>query len=136
MKKILFFWFLLLVAPKLFSQNYPADSSGIFTGVPDSLPHFKNTIQDWYSFLQKTLNATTPADNGAPVGRYTSVITFVVNEDGTLTDLEIAKDGKYKTGEEALRLMKLSPAWQPAFFKGRPVKYKFRQEITFQVVNY
>jgi hypothetical protein len=136
MKKILFFSFLLFIVPKIYSQNNLTDSLGIFTGIPDSLPHFKNMIQDWWKFLQKTLIADIPAQNGAPAGRYKPVISFIVNEDGRLSDIEIAKDDKYKTGEEALRVMKLSPPWQPAMFQEHPVKYRFQQEFTFEVVNF
>jgi hypothetical protein len=135
MKKILIFSFLLFIVPKIYSQNNLTDSLGIFTGTPDSLPHFKNTIQDWWKFLERNLHAQVPADNGAKPGRYEPVISFIVNEDGSLSDIQIKKDDKYKTGEEALRVMKLSPAWQPAMYQGHPVKYRFHQEFTFQVTE-
>jgi hypothetical protein len=118
---------------KTYSQN---DTTGIFNGTPDSLPHFKNYPQGWYKFLENNLNAQTPADNGAKPGRYEPVISFIVNEDGSLSDIKIKTDSKYKTGEEALRVMKLSPPWIPATYQGHPVKYRFEQKIVFQVVAF
>jgi hypothetical protein len=112
------------------------DTSGIFTGTPDSLPHFKNYPKGWYFFLERNLNAQTPVDNGAKPGRYEPVISFIVNEDGSLSDFTIKTDGGYKTGEEALRLMKLSPPWVPAMYQGHPVKYGFEQKIAFQVTSF
>jgi hypothetical protein len=136
MKKIFGLAFILVsfFSLKTYSQN-TVDTSGIFTGTPDSLPHFKNAKQGWWKFLERNMQADVPAMNGAPVGKYQPVISFIVNEDGSLSDIKIQKDDKYKTGEEALRVMKISPPWIPAMYRGHPVKYRFQQEFTFQVVK-
>lgn len=62
-------------------------------------------------------------------------VEFIVNEDGSLTDLKIKQSkllgeewkherAGYGLDEEALRLVKNMPAWQPAAKDGKPVKYK------------
>jgi TonB family protein len=62
-------------------------------------------------------------------------VEFVVNEDGSLSDVDIKKSkllgekwkhekAGYGLDEEALRLVRNMPAWQPATKDGKPVKYK------------
>jgi Gram-negative bacterial TonB protein C-terminal len=137
MRKIIILIFISIsfLTLKTYSQNNAADTSGVFTGTPDSLPHFINYPQGWYKFLEINLESQVPADNGAKPGRYQPIISFIVSEDGSLSDIQIKKDGKYKTGQEALRVMKLSPPWQPAMYQGHPVKYRFEQKITFEVTD-
>ncbi len=137
MKKafVLFFISVSFLSLSSYSQDNTIDTSGIFIGTPDLLPHFKNYQQGWNYFLIRNLDAQLPVNNGAKPGKYEPVISFIVNEDGSLSDIEIKKDDKYKTGEEALRVMKSSPAWQPAVYHGQPVKYRFEQKFTFQVLK-
>jgi hypothetical protein len=137
MKKVFVLVFISIsfLSLKMYAQNDSVDTTGIFTGTPDSLPYFQNSQQDWLRFLQKNLKVTVPANNGAPAGKYQPVISFIVNEDGSLSDIQIEKDDKFKSGEEALRVMKLRQSWYPAIYQGKPVKYRFHQKFIFVVTE-
>jgi len=113
--------------------NSSKDKTSIFTGVPDSLPCFNGGKPAWIKFLEKNLNAGIPAEKGAPEGTYIPEVSFIVNEDGAISDIKIIKKVKYGTTEELIRLMKISPNWQPAIVNSKPVRYRTTQTITFKV---
>ena len=69
----------------------------------------------WRNFLRKTLNPNVPVDNGAPDGKYTVIIKFIVNPDGTLEDIKPEMDPGYGMAAEAMRVLKNSSKFN--FFK-------------------
>ncbi|MEO1653976.1 MAG: energy transducer TonB [Bacteroidota bacterium] len=60
-------------------------------------------------------------------------ISFVVNPDGSISDIKIIKGLGYGCDEEAIRLMKNSPRWQPAVQGGKIVKSRMQLAIDFQL---
>ena len=84
-------------------------------------------------FLERNLDVTIPSRNGAPNGRYTVNLNFVVESDGSISDVSTENNPGYGTKEEAIRIMRISPKWKPAIQNGLTVKYRARQQITFVV---
>ena len=56
----------------------------------------------------------------------------MVEKDGSLSELTILRDIGYGTGEEALRVLKLSPNWIPGKVNNIPVKTLYSLPITIQ----
>lgn len=90
---------------------------------------------NWENFLRRNLNANVPADNGAPTGNHTILIQFVVDIDGTVSDIKPITNLGYGMEQEAIRVMKKATKWEPAFQNGHHVKAFRRQPITFQVLG-
>jgi len=90
---------------------------------------------DWNKYLERNLNAQTPADNGAAPGRYTVTVSFLVSKDGTISEVQALNDPGYGCGTEAVRVIKKGPKWQPAIQNGRNVIYRQKQNITFEVTE-
>jgi protein TonB len=90
---------------------------------------------DWNKYLERNLNAQTPADNGAAPGRYTVTVSFLVSKDGTISEVQALNDPGYGCGAEAVRVIKKGPKWQPAIQNGRNVIYRQKQNITFEVTE-
>ena len=88
---------------------------------------------NWEKFLIKNLKAETPVDNGAGAGRYTVIILFVVDKEGNVSDIKALTNHGYGMEQEALRVIKKSPQWEPAIYNGYKVKAYHRQMITFDV---
>ena len=88
----------------------------------------------WRKFLVKNLNGNVPGNHNAPVGRYTVTLNFVVDKDGSISNIT-ATDPGYGTYAEAIRVLKLSPKWKPGIQNGRLVKSWRRQNITFDVAK-
>ncbi|SEL51742.1 energy transducer TonB [Parapedobacter koreensis] len=56
-------------------------------------------------------------------------ISFVVERDGSLTDIRVVRDLKYGTGEAALKLLQKAPKWSPGIQNGRPVRVAYTLPI-------
>jgi len=89
----------------------------------------------WLKYLQRNLNADAPTENGAPSGNYTVIVSFLVDKNGNISEVQALNDPGYGTASEAVRVIKKGPAWQPAVQNGRNVIYRQKQSVTFQVVE-
>ncbi len=87
----------------------------------------------WRQFLERNLNANVPVDNQAPEGTYTTVVQFVVDKEGNISDVRAMTNHGYGMEEEAMRVIRKGPKWTPAVQNGRQVKAYRKQPITFQV---
>jgi protein TonB len=79
------------------------------------------------------LNRDLPVENGAPTGKYSVVVSFIVSKDGSISEVKAENDPGYGTKEEAERVIQRGPKWKPAVQNGRSVIYRQRQSIVFMV---
>lgn len=87
----------------------------------------------WKRYLERNLSNFNPADNGAPAGTYTTYIQFVVDKDGNISDVKALTNYGYGMEDEAIKVIKKGPNWEPAIQNGRKVKAYRKQPITFVV---
>ena len=57
-------------------------------------------------------------------------ISFMVETDGSLTDFKVIKDIGYGTGDEAIRVLGMSPKWEPGKVEGEPVRVMYSLPIS------
>ncbi|MEO0065123.1 MAG: hypothetical protein RI983_449 [Bacteroidota bacterium] len=108
------------------------DYDKIFTVV--QIPaEFPGGLPAWAKYLERNLNRDLPVENGAPPGKYTVVVSFIVAKDGTISDVVAENDPGYGTKNEAVRVITRGPKWKPAVQNGRNVIYRHKQSITFVV---
>ncbi len=88
---------------------------------------------NWRGFLEKNLNPLVTVDNEAAPGSYTTIIQFVVNKEGDVSDVKALTKHGFGMEEEAIRVIKMSGKWQPAIVQGKQVKAYRKQPVTFQV---
>ncbi|MEO6849611.1 MAG: TonB family protein [Mucilaginibacter sp.] len=92
-------------------------------------PGFKGGVQQFYKFLQHTMHYPAEAKERNIQGK---VFTeFVVNEDGTLSDIKIVSGIGGGCDEEVLRVLRLSPPWIPEMLYGIPVRVPYTMPISF-----
>lgn len=108
------------------------DYDVLFTTV-EIAASFPGGIGEWRRFLERQLNADLPAENGAPSGVYTVVVSFIVNKLGQVSDVRAETNPGYGTKEEAIRVIQKGPNWIPAEQNGHKVIYRHKQSITFKV---
>jgi protein TonB len=87
----------------------------------------------WRQYLERNANGQVATDNGAPEGTYTTVVQFVVDKEGNISDVRALTNHGYGMEEEAMRVIKRGPKWNPAVQNGRQVKAYRKQPITFRV---
>ena len=60
-------------------------------------------------------------------------VEFVVQPDGSLTDMRVVQKHGSGLDEEAMRLIKTAPKWEPATYQGKPIKQKMTLPVIFQL---
>jgi protein TonB len=90
-------------------------------------PDFPGGMDKFYSFIAK--NYQTPEEEGLKGKVY---VTFVVEKDGSLTDIKVLRDIGYGTGKEAVRVLNKSPRWSPGEQNGKKVRCTFSLPISIQ----
>ena len=107
------------------------DSQLVFTSVQIE-PEFTGGREAWKKYLERNLNISIPQEKGAPIGKYTVFVSFLVDKNGIISEVQ-ADPSPYGTREEAIRVIKSGPSWKPAIQNGHFVAYRARQAITFVV---
>jgi protein TonB len=87
-------------------------------------PEFPGGIKKFYDFVANNYKA--PDEEGLK-GRV--FVSFVVEKDGSLTDIKVIRDIGYGTGNEAIRVLRRSPKWTPAEQNGRKVRCTYQLPI-------
>ncbi len=108
------------------------DPDGVFIHV-EKEAEFPGGTTAWMRYLERNLNSSLPSDAGAPTGRYTVVVSFLVDKNGNVSEVVAENNPQYGTAEEAVRVVKKSHTWTPALQNGHNVAYRVRQSITFEV---
>jgi protein TonB len=96
---------------------------------------FPGGPEAWIKYLQRNLRSDVPVEGGAPTGRYTVVVSFLVDKQGNISEVKADNDPGYGTAAEAVRVIQRGPKWQPAVQNGRNVIYRQKQSITFDVTE-
>ncbi|CAF1455235.1 unnamed protein product [Adineta steineri] len=94
-------------------------------------PKFPGGNDAWKKYLEENLKAQTPADKGAPPGMYAVTISFLVDDNGKVSEVKAIKDPGFGTAAEAVRIIANGPNWIPATQNGHKVTYRQKQNITF-----
>lgn len=61
------------------------------------------------------------------------MVQFVVNEDGTVSEVTVLRGVCAEIDAEAVRVMRAMPLWKPGRQKGQPVRVTYTQPITFKL---
>jgi protein TonB len=119
---IAFFSFQLMNAQEPTSQ--PQDSIYDFKEV-DVKPEYPGGVEAFYKFIAKTFK--TPEEEGLN-GKI--ITTFVIEIDGSITDIKVLQDIGYGSGAEVLKVLSMSKKWIPAKLKDIPVRVLYQFPIT------
>ena len=90
-------------------------------------PEFPGGMAKFYKFVGD--NYQTPEEEGLKGKVY---ITFIVEKDGSLTDIKVVRDIGYGTGKEAIRVLNKCPKWMPGEQNGKKVRVLYSLPITIQ----
>jgi hypothetical protein len=110
------------------------DENKVFTEEPQIQPEFPGGQSSWIRYLERTLNKQLPLKNGAPIGKYSVIVSFIVEKDGSVSDIKAKNDPGYGTKDEAIRLISRGPKWKPAVQNGRIVIYRHQVQIEFDII--
>ena len=99
--------------------------------VVEVMPQFKGGNKALMEYLMMNVKYPESAAKAKQQGR--AVVGFVVRKDGTVSDVYIEKSTGYDVlDNEAMRVVKSMPTWEPGKQKGKPVDVKYFVPITFR----
>ncbi len=108
------------------SQVVEEDNNIYNTAGIEVKPEFQGGMDKFYKFVGK--NYVTPEDcAGGKV-----YINFVVEKDGSLTDIKVIREACPGSGKEAVRVLKSCPKWNSGEQNGKKVRVLFSLPITIQ----
>lgn len=90
-------------------------------------PEFPGGVKEFYSFIAKNFRAPDVAGLKGKV-----IVAFVVDKDGSLTDIKVLRDVGFGSGTEAIRVLGLSPKWIPAKQNGEHVRCAYVLPINIE----
>lgn len=84
-------------------------------------------------FLAKNLKYPEKAIKDSIAGRV--FVSFIVEKDGSLSNIKVLRDIGGGCGEEAIRVMKLMPKWTPAKVGNKLVRQQYYMPIEFRLAK-
>ncbi len=110
------------------SNDTSNNHNEIFTAVENS-PVPQDGMEGFYKFLAQNIRYPADAREARIQGRV--IVTFIVEKDGSLSDVEAIRGPGYGMNAEAVRAVSLSPKWTPGRQNNRPVRVRFTVPIQF-----
>lgn len=93
-------------------------------------PSFPGGDSKFVEFINKTRRYPKDAYKKGVQGRVTC--SFVVNTDGSISNIKVMRSVAASLNEEAVRILKEMPAWQPGRIEGLPVPVRVIWSIPFR----
>ncbi|MDX9695225.1 MAG: energy transducer TonB [Bacteroidales bacterium] len=107
------------------------DEQEIFLVVED-MPTFQGQEKDAFRvYIQQNLKYPPIAQENNISGRV--YVSFVVDRDGSITNVQVVRGVDPSLDKEAVRVVKSSPKWSPGKQRGRAVRVSFTFPIVFQL---
>ena len=106
------------------------EADEIFQFVEDQ-PAPQGGMAAFYKYVNKNIKYPSQARRMGIEGKV--YVTFVVDKDGTITDVKVLKGIGAGCDEEAVRVLRGAPKWKPGKQRGRPVKVRMQLPITFKL---
>ena len=110
------------------SSNEVVGLSGV-----DEYPEFTGGAKAWSKYMERNLRYPSRAQDEGAAGKV--FVSFVVEKDGSITDVSVIKGIGFGCDEEAMKVIKKSPLWKPGKNKGIPVRVRYNMDINFQISN-
>ncbi len=106
------------------------EEAQIFT-VVESMPGFPGGDVARMKYLRDNMKYPQMARESGIQGKV--FVTFVVEKDGKVTDVRVLRGIGGGCDEEAIRVVKSMPKWNPGKQRGKPVRVQFNLPIIFKL---
>ena len=108
-----------------------SDTTNAVYEVVEIQPSPAGGMAGWNKYLSENLRYPPNAQRKGIEG--TVIVAFVVNTDGTTTDIEILRSVGGGCDEEVIRIVQGSPKWTPGMQRGTPVRTRMRLPLRFML---
>ena len=97
----------------------------------EQMPEYPGGMQAMIEFLQTNMKYPEDAAKQKVEGRV--MVQFVVETDGSVSDVHVAKQVFPSLDAEAIRVVQAMPKWTPGKEKGNVVRVKYNLPIVFRM---
>lgn len=122
----------VLKAKEVIAQPEPPkeEETKVFD-VVEVMPSFPGGQSALFEWLSKNIKYPVVAEENGVQGRV--IVTFVVERNGSITDVQVVKSVDPSLDKEAVRVVKAMPHWIPGKQNGSAVRVKFTVPVTFRL---
>ena len=122
----------VLKAKEVIAQPEPPkeEETKVFD-VVEQMPSFPGGPSALMQYLSSNIKYPVVAEENGVQGRV--VCTFVVERDGSITDVRVIKSVDPSLDKEAVRVVKSMPKWIPGKKNGSAVRVKYTVPVTFRL---
>ena len=99
--------------------------------VVEEMPQFPGGQAALLEYLAKNIKYPVVAEENGIQGKV--IVTFVVERDGSITDVKVVKSVDPSLDKEASRVVKSMPRWQPGKQNGSAVRVKYTVPVQFNL---
>jgi beta-lactamase regulating signal transducer with metallopeptidase domain len=128
---LLFVFSTKTMAQKVTNKSDVKEKNVYMTGDPiEKQPEFPGGMLAFYKFIGSNFKMPAEASKNKIEGKV--YMQFMVEKDGSLSEIKTMKDAGYGVGDEVVRVLKLSPKWVSGSQDGKPVRVMYSLPITIQ----
>lgn len=106
-----------------------SDNSKIF-GAAEEMPSFPGGEKALMQYIKDNTYYPEEMCEGAAQGRV--MVGFVINEDGSISDVKVLRSLTPELDEVAVKIVKGMPKWNPGKQNGKAVKTKYTVPVSFR----
>ena len=111
------------------AKSSGTDAGPVVAAVLDKQPTFPGGMKRFYTYVAQ--NFKTPEEQLSNTIKV--YVSFVIEKDGTMTDIQVMRNPGYGLDREAIRVLKsLKTKWTPGILNGKPVRTAYNLPIVVE----
>ena len=115
------------------TKNQVIEQAAPILTIVEMPPEFVGGEDAMYKWLSENIKFPQVAKETQISG--TVIVTFVVERDGSISNIKVLKDIGGGCGDEAMRVVKIMPKWKIGKQNGIPVRVQYNLPIKFSLVE-
>ncbi|HTH82968.1 MAG TPA: TonB family protein, partial [Mucilaginibacter sp.] len=108
-------------------------ANNMIFSIVEKQPEFPGGLEKFGEFLQRNIRYPDNMRQANVQGK--AIVQFVVEADGSLSNIQVLRSPGYGSGEEAARVLALSPKWTPGHQNGKAVRVMYTVPVSFTLGN-
>ena len=116
------------VEVEIYEEEEEVVEEEIFT-IVEQMPEFPGGTEKLFKYLGKNIEYPPMAKDAGIKGKV--YVTFVVERDGSITDVRVLRGIGGGCDEEAIRVVSGMPNWKPGKQRGKPVRVQYNLPVRF-----
>lgn len=114
-----------------FDSVQDSTSKEMIYDMPENMPQYPGGGAALDRFIQANIKYPAEAKSQGIQGKV--YVQFIVEKDGTLTDIQVRKGVHKALDAEAVRVVSIMPNWSPGTVRGKKVRVRYTLPITFHL---